>query len=584
MRPLLRLWPYVWRYPGRVMVAGMALLLGSGAVLSVGQGLRAVIDQGFIAGDPQGLNLALYALLGIVTLLACAVYWRFYLVSWLGERVVADLRQEVFAHLLRLSPAYYETTRVGDLLSRLTTDTTLLQTLIGSSLSLALRNSLQLAGGTIMLLITSPRLAGLVLLLVPVVVIPILAGGRRVRRLSRRSQDEVAAVGARIEETLNAIRTVQAFGQEEAERIRFRQQVEAACTAAHRRNHVRAALTGLVIFLALGAVGMLLWLGGRDVLTGAMSAGTLSAFVIYALVVAGSVGAISEVVGDVQRAAGAAERLLELLATPPKIMAPAQPVSLPQPARGAVRFAGVRFCYPSRPQSAALDAFDLDVAPGTRVALVGPSGAGKTTVFQLLQRFYDPQSGGVFLDGVDIRAADPAAVRQRLGLVAQEPVIFAADAWTNIRYGRPEAHDAEVLAAAEAAHARAFLEQLPQGLSTFLGERGVRLSGGQKQRLAIARALLRNPPVLLLDEATSALDAESERLVQAALDQLMQNRTTLVIAHRLSTIRTADMIVVMESGRAVARGRHADLERQGGLYARLTALQTPSASPLFPSA
>jgi len=573
LKPLRRLLPFLWPYRLQMLGAFVALVVAAGTVLGLGQGMRVLVDRGFAAGDAALLDQALLVLLGVIVLLAASTFGRFYLVSWIGERVVADLRRAVYDHVLNLSPGFFETTRTGEILSRLTTDTTLLQTVVGSSVSIALRNLLLLIGGLAMLLVTSAKLTGMVLLGVPLVVAPIILFGRTVRRLSRASQDKVADVGAHVDETLNGIRTVQAYTHETIERARFAERVEDAFRVAIQRVRVRAVMTVAVIVLVFGAVGTILWIGGHDVLAGRLTAGELSAFVLYAVVVAGSVGAISEVVGDLQRASGATERLFDLLSTRSDVQPPPEPKPLPQPPSGALGFKDVRFHYPSRPDDAALEGFTLDVAPGETVALVGPSGAGKSTVFQLLLRFYDPQAGAVRLDGVDIREADPAEVRKRIGLVSQDPVIFSADAWENIRYGRPDASDDEVRAAAEAAHALDFLEALPDGLSTFLGEKGVRLSGGQRQRLAIARAILRNPPVLLLDEATSALDAESERMVQDALEKLMEQRTTLIIAHRLATVLNADRIAVMEQGRIVASGRHAELVSQGGLYARLAALQ-----------
>ncbi len=571
--PLRRLVPFLLPYKWRILGAMVALTVAAGTVLGLGQGMRVLIDQGFAGGDTSLLDRALLVLLGVIALMAASTYGRFYLVSWIGERVVADIRRAVYDHVLTLSPGFFETTKTGEILSRLTTDTTLLQVVVGSSASIALRNALLFLGGTGMLLITSPKLTGLVALVVPLVVAPIIFFGRRVRKLSRYSQDRIADIGSFVEETLAAIRTVQAFTHEAIDRALFGKRVEEAFDVAIRRVRVRAVMTVIVIVLVFGAVGIILWIGGHDVVAGRLTPGELSAFVIYSVVVAGSVGAISEVIGDLQRAAGATERLFSLLSVESEIRAPAVPKPLPLPAAGALSFDAVRFHYPSRPDWAALEGFSLDVKPGERVALVGPSGAGKSTVFQLLLRYYDPQAGSVRLDGVELRDADPVEVRRRLGLVAQDPVVFSANAWENIRYGRPDASDAEVRAAAEAAHALDFLDALPEGFDTFLGEKGVRLSGGQRQRLAIARAILRDPPVLLLDEATSALDAESERMVQDALDRLMHGRTTLIVAHRLATVLNADRIVVMDQGRVVETGTHGELVAQGGLYARLAALQ-----------
>ena len=573
LRMVARVRGYLRPYTRQVVYAAIALVVAAGTVLAVGQGLKLVIDRGFAAGDAAELDRMLGLMLGVVVVLAAATYTRFYYVSWLGERITADLRRAVFDHLLRLPPGFFEITRTGEVISRLTNDTTMLETVIGSSASMAIRNVLLLIGGLVMLALTSLKLTLLVLAGVPLVIAPIVLFGRRVRRLARASQDRVGDVGAYLDEALHEIRTVQAYGHEDVDRRDFGGRVEAAFGTARRRIRQRALLVAAVIFLVFGAVGVILWIGGHDVLAGRISAGQLSAFVFYAIIVAGAVGTISEVIGDLQRAAGATERLFELLAVEPSVRTPAQPVPLPQPALGTVAFDGVTFRYPSRPDAAALDRFSLAIEPGERIALVGPSGAGKTTVFQLLLRFYDPQEGRVRVDGIDLACADPREARQRFAVVPQEPVIFAASVEDNVRYGRPDASAADVRAACEAAYATEFVDRLPQGYATFLGERGVRLSGGQRQRLAIARAILADRPILLLDEATSALDAESERMVQRALERLMADRTVLMIAHRLATVRHADRIAVMEHGRVIAIGTHDALVRDNPLYARLAALQ-----------
>jgi ATP-binding cassette subfamily B protein len=560
-------------YRQRVIIAAIALVLAAGAMLAVGQGLRTVIDKGFSAGDPAWLDRSLAAMFGVIVLLAVATYLRFYNVSWLGERVTADIRRRVFDHLLSLPPAWFEAGRTGEVISRLTSDTTQIENVVGSSLSIALRNALLLMGGLVMLFTTSIKLTLLTLAGVPLVVTPIVVFGRKVRRLARESQDRVAELGNRIDETIHEIRIVQAYGHEDADRQDFGRRVEDSFATARQRVASRAKLVAAVLLLVFGAIAFILWVGGHDVLAGRLSAGELSAFVFYAAIVAGSIGALSEVWGELQRAAGATERLMEILATAPAIQAPARPRPFPTPARGAIAINGVRFHYPSRPDTPALDDFSLAVQPGETVALVGPSGSGKSTVFQLLLRFYDPETGQLAIDGVPLAEADPLALRRHIALVSQEAVIFAASVADNVRYARPEASFDEVQAACRAAFADEFIAGLPQGYDTDLGERGVRLSGGQRQRIAIARAILADRPVLLLDEATSALDAESERMVQQALDGLMRQRTTVVIAHRLATVQKADRIVVMDGGRIVQQGSHADLIAADGLYARLARLQ-----------
>jgi ATP-binding cassette subfamily B protein len=565
--------PYLRPYRGRVALAGVALVMAAGLVLAIGQAVRHLVDAGFTAGNAGALDATALLLFGVVALLGGFTALRFWLVSWLGERVAADIRRDVFEHVLSLSPAWFETARTGDILSRLTADIALLQSLVGTAVSQGLRNILTGTGAFAMLLVTSPKLAGIVALVVPLVVAPLVLFGRREKRLSRTAQEKVADLSDTVEETLAGLRTVQAFTHEpEIERL-FRGQLETSVAAALRRIGSRSLLILFVILLGFGAITFALWVGGRDVVAGRMTGGQLSAFVLYAVMLASSGASLSEVWGEVQRAAGAAERLFELLNVRPAITAPARPLALPEPARGRIVFERVSFEYPTRPGQAALHEFDMVVEPGETVALVGPSGAGKTTVLQLLLRFYDPQQGRITLDGVDIREVDPAALRARLGLVPQDPVIFSTDAAENIRFGRPGATAAEVRVAAEAASAAGFVDALPQGFATHLGAKGVTLSGGQRQRIAIARAVLRDPAVLLLDEATSALDAESEQAVQQALAKLSLGRTTLVVAHRLATVRRADRIVVLEQGRIVASGAHAALVAEGGLYGRLAALQ-----------
>ncbi|SEF86311.1 ABC transporter transmembrane domain-containing protein [Billgrantia desiderata] len=576
-RVLLRLLTLLTPYRGRLAIAALALLVASGSVLLLGQGLRLVIDQGFLTADAARLNQTLGVMLAVVSVLAGASALRYYQVSWIGERLAADLRRQVFDHLLELEPAYFESADrrdrgAAEIASRLTADTSVLQTLFGSSISLALRNLVMLLGAVTLMLVTQPWLSALVLIGIPATLLPILWFGRRVRRLSRHSQDRVAELGRYASEALDGIRTVQAFSHEAIDRRDYGERAEQAFATAVVRTRQRAWLTAAAMLTVFAAVGLMLWQGGQAVLAGEISAGELSAFVFYAVLAAGAVATLAEVAGDVQRAAGAAERLLELLDAEPGITPPAVPAALPSPLRGEIRLEGVSFTYSGR-ETPALDSLDLEIRSGERVALVGPSGAGKSTLFALLLRFHDPDRGRVLLDGIDLREFDPKALRAGLGLVAQEPVLFTGTVADNLRYGKPDASLDELRAAARDANALGFVEALPQGFDTELGPGGVQLSGGQRQRLAIARALLKNPSVLLLDEATSALDAESERLVQQALDRLMAGRTSLVIAHRLATVTAADRLLVFDDGKLVAAGRHGELLERSPLYRHLAELQ-----------
>ena len=567
----------VWRtasaYPGRIAIAGLALATTSAATIGIPYGFKRVIDRGFGPGASGSVASSFHYLLVIVVVLAIATAVRFYYVSWLGERVVADIRTSVQRHLMTLTPRFFEENRPSEIASRLTSDTALIEQVVGSTVSIALRNCFTGIGGVIYLFTISPKLAGMLMLGIPLIILPITLLGRRVRNHSRTSQDRIADVGSIATETLGAMKIVQAFGQEPREAARFADAVEATFAAARRRIALRAVMTAIVIGLVFGSITMVLWEGAIDVAAGRISGGSIAAFVLTGGIVAGAFGALTEVYGDLLRGAGAAGRLAELLRERPEIAPPAQPRMLPAPARGGLAFEQVEFRYPTRPDVAALHDFTLAIAPGETVAVVGPSGAGKTTLFQLAERFYDPGLGRVTMDGVDLRDVDPADIRARIAMVPQETVIFGASARDNLRYGRWDASDAELWHAAEAANAAEFLRKLPEGLDTFLGEGGARLSGGQRQRVTIARALLRDAPLLLLDEATSALDAESERLVQQALERLMTDRTTLVIAHRLATVRAARRIVVMDEGRIVEEGSHAALIGRSGLYARLASLQ-----------
>ncbi len=575
VKSLRMVWSFATRYPGHIAIAALALLVAAAATNSIPWGFKFVIDKGFGTGASNARAIAPWfeLLLAIVGVLAIATAVRYYFVSWLGERTVADIRLAVHRNLLRMSPGFFEENRPAEITSRITVDTTIIEQVVGTTVSVALRNSIMGIGCIITMFILAPKLAGLMLLGIPVVLGPIVILGRRVRGISTSNQTRIAEVGTVTTEVLGAMKIVQAFNQQQREAARFGDAVERVFATAKRRIGTRAVMTAMIIFLMIGAIVMVIWQGAIDVAGGRMSGGTIAAFILCGGLLAGAFGALSEVYGDLLRAAGASERLAELLIAEPDIRAPATPAKLPEPALGELAFENVTFHYPTRRETSALEEFSLTVKPRERLALVGPSGAGKTTIFQLAERFYDPDSGRVLLDGVDLKDADPADVRQRIALVPQDTVLFAASARDNLRYGNWNASEDELWQSARDANAEQFLRALPEGLDTYMGEGGARLSGGQRQRIAIARALLRDAPLLLLDEATSALDAESERLVQDALDRLMEKRTTIVIAHRLATVRAADRIVVMDGGRIVEEGTHATLNARGGLYSRLARLQ-----------
>ena len=580
LKPLAALAPFLRPYRGRIVAGFLALVCSSTATLVLPFFARNLIDHSFGAKEAAEVGQYFLAFIAVAAVLGLSGATRFYFVTWIGERVTADIRKAVFANVLDLTPEFFEVTRTGEVLSRLTADTTLVQTVIGSSISLALRNLVTLVGGMALMFFTSLKLTLLILGAVLLIMVPLILFGRWVRRLSRKSQDRIADTSAHASETLNAVQTVQAFTREEAERGRFAATVEASFTIAVTRTAARAFMTALVIFTAFSSLAGILWVGAQDVMAQQMTGGTLVQFIFLGALVAGGVGALSETWGDLQRAAGASERLMELLQVKPSIAAPLHPKTIPEPARGAVSFRNVTFHYPSRPDAAALNGFSLDINPGEAVALVGPSGAGKSTVFQLMLRFFAQQTGDILFDGISLADLEPQDMRKHIAVVAQDSVIFSGSIADNIRYGKQDASDADIARAAEAAAASEFIERLPDGYATRVGERGVTLSGGQRQRIAIARAMLRDAPLLLLDEATSALDAENERLVQQGLKNLMTGRTTIVIAHRLATIQRLSRIVVMDQGRVVGEGTHNELVTKGGLYARLADLQFTSAMAL----
>jgi ATP-binding cassette subfamily B protein len=570
---LLKSASFLKPYKKQIAIAAVALVFTAALTLGLVQYVRIIVDSGFVEGSTEALNTAVLGFFLIAIFQAIGTFARFYWVSWLGERVTADIRMAVYAHIIHLHPGYFEDNLSGEIQSRITTDTTLIQSVIGSSASIALRNILMMLGGTIFLFITNPKLTSVVMICIPLVIGPILYFGKKVRLLSRSSQDEIANVGAYVGETIQQIKTVQAYNHQSHDDKQFSDHVETAFNVALRRIMMRSFLITIVITLVFGALAVMIWVGGQDVINGTMSAGELTAFVAYAVIVASAVGAISQVISELQRAAGAMERLMELLEAVNEIEAPEEPRQLNGNFKGLLTLTDVSFAYSSRPENPALDGVTLQIRSGESVALVGPSGAGKSTLFDLVLRFYDPQSGSIELDGVDIRELDPQELRSNIAIVSQQPTMFTGNVWDNIRYGRPDASDEEVRNAAESAYASEFINKLPEGYDSYLGEAGIRLSGGQKQRIAIARAILKDPEILLLDEATSALDAESERKVQMALEKLMANRTSLVIAHRLATVMNVSKIAVLDSGKLIAQGSHKELLLESKLYANLAKLQ-----------